>query len=166
MCYCTTWLLWNCFCTYFANQNLLQLSGFSIWKLNPNFKERSLKFWSNVTLNNCMSLKKQPSCISYCNWSTVYEMKYLNKFVNSSVATSPVVLRWLCDSPRTVCMWRTTPYIYVAQTSNNRVIMACELYCWLLPQCEALRMCRSGFPITTVPSQQFKTVMQIFCIFK
>ena len=36
-------------------------------------------------------------------------------------------------------------YIYVAQTSNNRVIMACELYCCLLPQCEALRICHSGF---------------------
>ena len=30
--------------------------------------------------------------------------------------------------------------------------MACELYCCLLPQCEALRTCRSGFPIATVPS--------------
>jgi len=30
------------------------------------------------------------------------------------------------------------------------VIMACELYCCLLPQCEALRICRSGFPIATV----------------
>jgi len=28
--------------------------------------------------------------------------------------------------------------------------MACELYCCLLPQCEALRICRSGFPIATV----------------
>ena len=37
------------------------------------------------------------------------------------------MLRWLCDSPRTGCAWRTTPYIYVARTSNNRVIMACEL---------------------------------------
>ena len=45
--------------------------------------------------------------------------------------------------------WRTTPYIYVARTSNNRVIMACELYCSLLPQCEALRICRSGIPIAT-----------------
>jgi len=27
--------------------------------------------------------------------------------------------------------------------------MACELYCCLLPQCEALRTCRSGFPIAT-----------------
>ena len=28
--------------------------------------------------------------------------------------------------------------------------MACELYCCLLPQFEALRICRSGFPIATV----------------
>jgi len=35
--------------------------------------------------------------------------------------------------------------IYVARTSNNRVIMACDLYCCLLPQCEALRTCRLGF---------------------
>ena len=39
--------------------------------------------------------------------------------------------------------------IHVARTSNNRVIMACELYCRLLPQCEALRTCCSGFPIAT-----------------
>jgi len=38
----------------------------------------------------------------------------------------------------------------VARTSNNRVIMACELYCCLLPQCEALRICRSGCSIATV----------------
>ena len=69
-----------------------------------------------------------------------------------SVATSPVVLRWLCDSPRTGYAWRTTPYIYVGRTSNNRMIMACELYCCLLPQCEALRICRSGFPIATIAS--------------
>jgi len=62
-----------------------------------------------------------------------------------------VVLRWMCDSPQTGCAWRTTPFIYVARTSNNRVIMACELYCCLLPQCEALRICRSGFPIATAP---------------
>ena len=36
-------------------------------------------------------------------------------------------------------------YTYVARTSNNRVIMACELYWCLLLQCEALRTCRSGF---------------------
>jgi len=28
--------------------------------------------------------------------------------------------------------------------------MTCELYCCLLPQCEALRICRLGFPIATV----------------
>jgi len=34
-------------------------------------------------------------------------------------ATSPVALRWMCNSPRTVCALRTT-YIYVARTSNNK----------------------------------------------
>jgi len=37
-------------------------------------------------------------------------------------------------------------YIYVVRTSNNRVIVAGDLYCCLLPQFEALRTCRSGFP--------------------
>jgi len=40
-------------------------------------------------------------------------------------------------------------YMYVARTSNNRVIAARDLYCCLLPQCEALRTYRSGFPIAT-----------------
>jgi len=51
----------------------------------------------------------------------------------------------MCDSPRTVCARRTTLYIYVARTSIIGVIMACDLYCCLLPQCEALRTCRSDF---------------------
>jgi len=41
-------------------------------------------------------------------------------------------------------------YIYVARKSDNGVIAARERYCCFLPQCEALRTCRSGFPIATV----------------
>ena len=33
----------------------------------------------------------------------------------------------MCGSPRTECVRRTIPHIYVARTSNNRVIMACHL---------------------------------------
>ena len=40
-------------------------------------------------------------------------------------------------------------YMCVARTSNNRVISSSDLYCCLLPRCEALRICRSGFPIAT-----------------
>jgi len=40
--------------------------------------------------------------------------------------------------------------IYVARTSNNTVITVLDVYCCLLPQCEALRTRRSGFPIATV----------------
>jgi len=41
-------------------------------------------------------------------------------------------------------------YTYVARTSNTRVISSADLYCCFLPQCEALRRCRSGFPIGTI----------------
>jgi len=46
--------------------------------------------------------------------------------------------------------------------------MACELYCCLLPQCEALRICRSGFPIATLVCRKRNCshhtfVQQSFC---
>ena len=39
-------------------------------------------------------------------------------------------------------------WLYVL-TVTTRVISSGDLYRCLLPQCEALRTCRSGFPITT-----------------
>jgi len=65
------------------------------------------------------------------------------------VATSRLTLRWMHGSSRTGCAWRTTPH-YVARTINNRVIAAHDLYWCLLPQCEALHTCRSGFPFATL----------------
>jgi len=64
-------------------------------------------------------------------------------------------VRWCCvdcviHHERDVREEQHHTYVYVARTSSNRVIMACELYCCLLPQCEALRICRSGFPIATL----------------
>ena len=51
-------------------QTLPQLSGLSIWKVYPSLKESSSEFRCfNVTLNNCISLKKQTGCMSYYNWS-------------------------------------------------------------------------------------------------
>ena len=99
--------------------------------------------------------------IAYRGYFSIQDWK--RQHCHSLVATSPVVLRWLCDSPRTGWAWRTTPYIYVARTSNNRVIVACDLYCCLLPQCEALRICRSGFPIATV--YRLMSVIEIVSLF-
>jgi len=64
-------------------------------------------------------------------------------------------LRWRCvkcviHHERDVREEQHHTYMWREQASNNRVIMACELYCCLLPQCEALRTCRSGFPMATV----------------
>jgi len=64
----------------------------------------------------------------------------------ASVATSRLALCWMWDSPRTRCVWRRTPiYTWHEQAEiewARRVIS-------VLPQCEALRTCRSGFPIIT-----------------
>jgi len=70
------------------------------------------------------------------------------------VATFLLSLRWMRGSPLMECARRTTPIYMEAQTSNNRVIMACELYCCMLPQSEALRTCHSGFPIATEAESQ------------
>ena len=67
----------------------------------------------------------------------------------ASVATSPLALRWMRGSPRTGCARRITPIYMWREQAIIRVIMACDLYCCLLPQCEALRTCLSGFPIAT-----------------
>jgi len=93
------------------------------------------------------------------------------------VATSPLVLGWLCNSPLMECVRRITPLytwreqaiiewlwcrrvisadIIVWTIEDNdqrtcRVVATHDLYCCLLPQCEALRTCRSGFQIATVP---------------
>ena len=71
-------------------------------------------------------------------------------------------LRWCCVD----CMIHheqdvreEQKYIYVARTSNKRVISSGDLYCCLLPQCDALRTCRSGFPIKTVPKDVTSTAL-------
>ena len=71
-------------------------------------------------------------------------------------------LRWCCVD----CMIHheqdvreEQKYIYVARTSNKRVISSGDLYCCLLPQCDALRTCRSGFPIATVPKDVTSTAL-------
>ena len=60
-------------------------------------------------------------------------------------------------------MWFTTngmcvknkTIIYVARASNSKRDCKHDLYCCLLPQCEALCTCRSGFPIATVLPPNF-----------
>ena len=47
--------------------------------------------------------------------------------------------------------------IYVARASNSKKDCEHDLYYCLLPRCEALRTCRSGFPIATLQSESFDT---------
>ena len=56
---------------------------------------------------------------------------------------------WVYDCQSSISMLVGQPCAYVTRTSNNRVISLGDLYCCLLPQCEALRTCRSRFLIAT-----------------
>jgi len=47
-----------------------------------------------------------------------------------------------------MCMKNNTT-IYVVRASNSKRDCEHALYCCLLPRCETLRTCRSGFPIAT-----------------
>ena len=47
--------------------------------------------------------------------------------------------KWMCAKNNTYIL------VYVARTSNSRVISSGDLYYCLLPQCETLCTCRSGF---------------------
>jgi len=65
------------------------------------------------------------------------------------VATSQLALREMCESSRMVMCVENNTHLYLVRTSNNRVISSGYLYNCMLPQCEALRTCRSSFPIAT-----------------
>ena len=56
------------------------------------------------------------------------------------VATSSVVLRWLCDSPRTRCAWRQK-YVCVERASNNK--RDCDVVALLIWTCERLNVTTS-----------------------
>ena len=73
-------------------------------------------------------------------------------------------LRWCCVD----CVIRherdvreEQKYMYVARTSNNRMISSGDLCCCLLPRCEALRTCRSGFLIATKCTTSVTLAMSI-----
>jgi len=101
----------------------------------------------------CLQCAFLPSLTTLMEWTDQQhfaktKMGYisLTSLLNAIFATAPLALRWMCDSPRTGYARRITP-IYLARTSHNRVISSRDFYlcCCLLPQCEALRTCRSAW---------------------
>jgi len=73
--------------------------------------------------------------------NTLYDATYDFISLNGVVATSPVVLRWLYDSPRTGWAWRTAPYTYAARASNSK--RDCDVAALPILTCERLNMMTS-----------------------
>jgi len=86
---------------------------------------------------------------------------------------SPFWWRWCCNLSGGMIVWFTTngmcvknnTIICVAWASNSKRDCEHDLYCCLLPRCEALRTCRSGFPIATVNCLFAEFVSQLIRMF-
>jgi len=75
--------------------------------------------------NKNICMWREQAIIEWSRWSDLGE-RPLTMLVN-------LVNSWLC-----------------LRTVTTRLISSGDLYCCLLPRCEALRTCRSGFPIATI----------------
>ena len=64
-----------------------------------------------------------------------------------NLSGSVALIAWFTTNR--MCVKNST-ILYVARASNSKRDCEHDLYCCLLPQCEALHTCRSGFPIATV----------------
>jgi len=74
---------------------------------------------------------------------------YLHKCCCCNLSGSVALIMWFTTNG----MWvKNKTIIYVARASNNKRDCEHDLYCCLLPQCETLCTCRSGFPIATLSS--------------
>ena len=73
-------------------------------------------------------------------------------YTNAVVATfsgGVALIMWFTTNR----MWvKNKTITYVARASNSKRDCEHDLYCYLLPQCETLCTCRSGFPIASLSS--------------
>ena len=73
-------------------------------------------------------------------------VRHFSGFQRCNLSGGVALIVWFTTNG--MCVKNNT-IMYVARTSKNRMISSGDLYCCLLSRCEALRTCRSGFPIAT-----------------
>jgi len=123
---------------------------FQIWKSDSCWNSENQT--SHLAYNFLLFVSTmQPCCWKWTVASGLVFKKIPDPNKTQNLVLQP--LRWCCAEcavhhERNVREEKRRTY--VARTSNNRVIAACDLYCCLLPQCEALRTCRPGFLFATL----------------
>ena len=87
----------------------------------------------------------------------------INRCCNLSAGVA-LIVRFATNG---MCVKNNT-IIYVARASNSTRDCEHDLYCCLLPRCEALRTCRSRFPIATVEKRlwKFEAITLLACFEK
>jgi len=106
-------------------------------KMTPNVVLASL----NALYLNLSFCSLHFTCLSL-SFISKYLAQHCCKFCSFSVDVV-VNMRFTANG---MCVKNKT---HVAQTSRNKMSTTWNLYCCLVPQCEALRTCCSAFPITT-----------------
>ena len=107
-----------CFCMYFTNEPFRLFCnsvGFRFEKSIQVLKESSLEFWCNVTLNNCMYVKKQTTALALVTASEVLLLVWNE--------TPPTDLSILSSSISTVkdCHAESTIFMHFHQVACSKL---------------------------------------------
>jgi len=112
-----------CHCVKLCGAQVNQASNRNKVVLWPGFKGRARRNPHKKYLRSVWFVAKRRECC--CNLS----------------AGIALIVRFITNG---MCAKSNTQIgLYVARTSNNRVIASGDIYCFLLPQCDGLRACRS-----------------------
>ena len=143
----------------YRNASLLSVTTHRYWWYNPDRSELAVERNARAHYNGWQTRQRFRKC-SCIAWRSEYSGCSFNWQAVPCCNLSVDVALNVRFTTNGMCA-KNNNVIYLARTSNNRVIMACDLYCCLLPQCEALRTCRSGFPIATPWYSSFDNAVHI-----
>jgi len=141
-------------CAYAARDFRSQQNGAvtRMWRLcgvQPSHKERAISVIRCKKEGCCCNLSGGVALIV---WFTTNGMYAKNK--NICMWREQAIIEWSRWSD--LGQWPLTMHVNLVnnwlclRTVTTRVISSGDLYCCLLPRCEALRTCCSGFPIARV----------------
>jgi len=124
-----------------------------------------IMLWGLDALNRGKGFPKTTDHRSHNNLNGVVNATAI-VFVDHDVSTAHTIQHYIHNPAQTcsTCRWQSGVacfFLFWVNTKNNTIMCVarasnskrdCEhdLYCCLLPRCEALRTCRSRFPIATL----------------
>jgi len=137
---------------YFQNFRLIQKNLF-----HPKQRILGVAWLQGSAWSKCWVFPGTGQELSYLKFSKIWlprnTVHTLRLFYCCNLSGGVALIVWFTTNG--MCVNNNT-IIYVARASNSKRDCEHDLYYCLLPQCEALRICRSGFPIATLSKAVFQ----------